>query len=306
MNRFGLFILLSFFTQPVFAQIPKVDSGKIVHYSQFPSAFVKPRNIDIWLPNNYDPTKQYDVLYMQDGKGLFDATIMWNNQEWGVDETITKLINEQKIRPCIVVGIWNGETLRHAEFTPQKPFEQLTKDEQKAFYKVRRSNGDLIFTGKVQSNNYLKFIVKELKPYIDSTFSVYKDQAHTFIAGSSMGALVSLYAICEYPEIFGGAACLSTHWTVKYTTDDNNMPTQILTYLDKKYPSPLNHKLYFDFGDQTLDTLYKPYQVSVNKLFKIKRYNQTNFLSREFVGHNHSEESWNRRLFIPLEFLLSK
>jgi predicted alpha/beta superfamily hydrolase len=60
---------------------------------------------------------------------------------------------------------------------------------------------------KPQADHYLKFVVTELKPFIDSHFSTKKGRKHTFIAGSSMGGLISLYAICEYPNTFGGAAC---------------------------------------------------------------------------------------------------
>lgn len=91
------------------AQSANVNAGKIEHYLSFQSSFVGPRNIDIWLPEGYDSTLRYPVLYMQDGKALFDPAIMWNHQSWNVDETAQYLISQKRIRPFILVAIWNAE-----------------------------------------------------------------------------------------------------------------------------------------------------------------------------------------------------
>ena len=134
-------------------------SGRIVRVENFSSKYVPSRNVDIWLPDNYTPTKKYAVLYMHDGQMLFDSSITWNKQEWGVDETVTKLIQQQKIRECIVVGIWNGGKSRHPEYFPQKPFESLSKENQKLVYDAYRSGGQSIFSGlAISSDNYLKFL----------------------------------------------------------------------------------------------------------------------------------------------------
>jgi len=106
-----------------YAQVPTPQQGRIVRHENFPSAHVTPRNVDVWLPAQYDPQKKYAVLYMQDGQMLFDSTLTWNKQEWGVDETLSQLMSENKIKDCIVVGIWNGGRSRHAEYFPQKPFD---------------------------------------------------------------------------------------------------------------------------------------------------------------------------------------
>ena len=90
--------------------------------------------MDVWLPDDYTPSKRYAVLYMQDGQMLFDSSITWNRQEWGVDETLSRLMQQHKIQNCIVVGIWNGGQRRHAEYFPQKPFEAMSKVEQDQVY----------------------------------------------------------------------------------------------------------------------------------------------------------------------------
>src|SRR5690606_16150436 len=111
----------------------------------------------------------------------------------------------------IVVGISSIAKNRMSDYFPQKPFESLPKKTQDSIYALKAGD-NVLFGGKVSSDNYLKFIVSELKPFIDKSFSVETDNLNTFIGGSSMGGLISMYAVCEYPEIFGGAMCMSTHW----------------------------------------------------------------------------------------------
>jgi enterochelin esterase-like enzyme len=150
----------------------------------------------------------------------------------------------------------------------------------------------------------LKFIVTELKPLIDKKYAVYADRKHTFIAGSSMGGLISMYAICEYPSVFGGAACISTHWIGTFSPDNNPVPEAFIKYLESNLPNPKNHKIYFDCGDKTLDVFYPPIQKKVDEVMVSKGFNSKNWTTRYFPGKDHSEKSWNERLDIPLMFLL--
>ena len=249
--------------------------------------------------------KKYAVLYMHDGQALFDSTLMWNKQEWGVDETLCKLLAAHKIKPCIVVGIWNTPK-RHPEYLPQLPFYSMNAADQQRVLSVGRDNNAPLFGNGPVSDAYLKFIVTELKPYIDAHYSTLSDRPNTFIAGSSMGGLISMYAICQYPNVFGGAACLSTHWPGLHTNTNNPLPAAILHYLQDHLPPAATHKLYFDHGTQTLDTLYAPHQLRADSIVKAAGYNKTNLLTLEFLGADHTERSWNKRLSIPLEFLLRK
>ena len=286
------------------AQDVKVTSGKIELFENFKSQFVNARNIDVWLPDGYSNKEKYAVLYMHDGQMLFDAEKSWNKQVWEVDEVAGKLIAEGKTQKFIVVGIWNNGLKRHSEYFPQKPYETFNTSQKKHI------SDNLIQLGVIQSefipisDQYLKFIVNELKPFIDKTFTTHTDQSHTFIAGSSMGGLISIYAICEYPEVFGGAACLSTHWTGIYQNNDNPIPETFITYLKNNLPKTKNHKIYFDYGDQTLDSLYKPSQEKVDLVMKAKGYTNKNWETKFFPGKDHSEQSWKERLDIPLMFLL--
>ncbi len=285
--------------------IPTVACGSVTRMENFPSAYVKPRTVDVWLPEGYNPTKKYAVLYMHDGQMLFDSTTTWNHQEWGVDETMCKLLAAKKINNCIVVAVWNT-TLRHPEYFPQKPFYAIANDDQQRILAIGADKGAPLLGKGPVSDNYLKFLVLELKPYIDSYYSTKTDRQHTFIAGSSMGGLISMYALCEYPGVFGGAACLSTHWPGIFTTQNNPFPAAFLQYLATHLPSPNNHKIYFDYGSKTLDSLYKPYQLQADDILTKAGYSKNNWLTREFTGDDHSEKSWAKRLDIPLVFLLGR
>ena len=285
------------------AQI-KTGNGKVVRYENFKSDFVTPRNVDVWLPDNYSEDEKYAVLYMHDGQMLFDPSSTWNKQEWEVDETAGKLIWYKKTQKFIVVGISSIAKIRHSELFPQKPFESLSKKRQDSILNLNRDKDTPWFGAKVNSDNYLKFIVKEVKPFIDATYATKTDRANTFIAGASMGGLISMYAICEYPEIFGGAACISTHWPGVFDAKKNPIPKAFMAYMKKKLPSPKTHKIYFDYGTETLDASYKPFQQQADKIMKEKGYTSKNWMTKEFVGADHSEKSWKERFQIPLLFLL--
>ena len=305
-----LYILIVMFSlhNPFYSQdLPDVSSGKIERLKNFESKYVTDRNVDIWLPDNYSKEKKYAVLYMHDGQMLFDANKTWNKQEWGVDEIVSKLIKEGRIKDCIVVGIWNISEERHSDYFPQKPFESLSKEVKDSLLNdAKRYEQGKLFSKGIQSDNYLKFIVQELKPYIDENYSVYTDKSSTFVAGSSMGGLISMYAVCEYPEIFGGAACLSTHWIGTFTDKNNPIPDAFFNYMEENLPDPKDHVLYFDYGTETLDALYEPFQLKADEIIKSKGYDNSRFLSMKFEGHDHSENAWRNRFKIPLTVLLRK
>ena len=114
----------------------------------------------------------------------------WNGRS---TSTLDRLIREKKVRPTIVVGIWNTPK-RLQEYVPSKAFTALPAD--------YRGAVAALYGGEPLSDGYLKFLVRELRPMIDRRFNVKTDRANTAIMGSSMGSLISLYAIDEYPQDF--------------------------------------------------------------------------------------------------------
>ena len=301
----SLFVVL-IFSLSLSAQLPFVSSGSIKRHENFKSKFVTERNVDVWLPEDYSDDKKYAVLYMQDGQMLYDSAVTWNHQAWEVDEMMGKLLKQEKIKDVIVVGVWNGGATRHADYFPQKPYEKLTQVQKDTItaqgQRARRTTDNF----KPVSDNYLKFLVIELKPFIDKTYSTLTKKENTFIMGSSMGGLISMYAICEYPKVFGSAACLSTHWLGIWSIENNPVPDAFLNYLKTHLPNPKKNKIYFDCGDQALDSLYPGIQKKVDEIMISKGFTAKNWMTKYFPGENHSEQAWGKRVDLPLIFLLKK
>ena len=281
--------------------IQQVCSGKLIHIENFQSKYVDARNVDIWLPAAYDGKKKFDVLYMHDGQMLFDSATTWNKQTWDADDVASVLMKNKTVKNFIIVAIWNAGAKRHSDYFPQRPFEQLTAVEKDTVTKQLQRVGRTNELFQPQSDNYLRFLVTELKPFVDTSYRVHKTKEHTFIAGSSMGGLISMYAVCEYPDVFGGAACLSTHWLGTFTNENNPVPAAFISYLKQKLPALQQHRLYFDCGDQTLDAFYPPYQKQVDAI--LNSYNNTRWKTAFYPGTDHSEKAWHNRLAVPFQFL---
>jgi predicted alpha/beta superfamily hydrolase len=263
-----------------------------IRWKNVPTQFIDPRHVDIWLPPEYhtQPDSHFPVLYMHDGQNLFFPEESFSKVDWGIVPAMQKGIKQGSIRPAIIVGIWNTEK-RVPEYLPWKPI--TTSIRGMMMYKIHR-----VEIGQVVSDEYLRFMVEELKPLIDKNFRTLTDPANTSVMGSSMGGLISLYAVCEYPNIFGGAGCISTHWPV--------LKQMMIKYLKKNMPDPENHKLYFDYGTLGVDAEYEKYQLRVDKALQRAGYKQgQNLITRKFEGDDHHERFWRDRVHIPLQFLLA-
>jgi hypothetical protein len=282
-----------------------VTAGRLVDLGTVSSRHSDPRRVTVWLPSSYRKGgPRHAVLYMHDGQNLFDTATGFGGMEWKVDETLDRLIRRGAVRPTIVVGIWNTPK-RLREYVPAKAFRHLPP----AY--MERVTG--LYGGTPLSDGYLKFIVGELKPRIDRRFRVHSDRSNTAVMGSSMGGLISLYAISEYPQLFSAAGMVSTHWPLMIPAegktlseaDFRTVSTAFEHYLGPALPSPATHRLYFDHGSETLDRHYARYQRRVDTLVARRGYKAgRNWISRNFPGHAHNEISWSSRLEIPLRFLL--
>ncbi len=177
------------------------------------------RRVLIYLPENYsNPKNHYPVLYIHDGQNVFDGATSFAG-EWGVDE----FLDSTKARQCIVVAIDNGGNKRLNEYCPYD-FTLNPK-------KPKENKGE--------GQQYVDFLVKTLKPVIDKKYRTLKDKKNTFITGSSMGGLISFYAVLKYPKVFGGAGVFSPSvWICK----------EDLLNLVKTTGKKVNSKIYFYCG----------------------------------------------------------
>jgi enterochelin esterase-like enzyme len=280
--------------------LPTLASGRIERLASFPSAHVASRHVDVWLPDSYPEAAPYAVLYMHDGQMLFDAESTWNGKEWRVDETVSTLLASGELRPLIVVGIWNAGERRHAEYFPERAFRGLPGELQAL---ARRSAQEAGLPAPVMSDAYLRFIVDELRPVINARFAVSPAVADTVIAGSSMGGLISLYALGEYPQVFGAAICMSTHWPGVAPSDDNPVADALIDYAAAQLPPPGAHRIWFDHGTATLDAHYPPLQARVDAAMRDNGWPATHWRSFVQEGAEHDEIAWAERLPTALRFV---
>ena len=300
--RLAAVLALLFGTVPAAAGI---SSGKLDDLGVVQSRHADPRKVTVWLPPSYRRGgPRHSVLYVHDGQNLFDPETGYGGMEWKIDEVLGRLIRENKVRPTIVVAIWNTPK-RLREYVPSKAFSHLPP----AY--MERVRG--LYGGDPLSDGYLKFIVRELKPSIDRRYNVRTGRDDTVIMGSSMGALISLYAISEYPHMFGGAGMVSTHWPLMIPPEGKKLSdaeyetvsSAFERYLAPALPSPRTHRLYFDHGSETLDAIYARYQRRIDRVVARRGYRPgVNWISRNFPGQAHNEISWASRVEIPLRFLL--
>lgn len=270
----------------------------VIYWSNFSSRYVSARNVEVWLPAGYhaDTKQAYKVLVVHDGQNVFNPNTAFTGIDWGVDETLGALVATGKCAPTVVVAVWNSGNSRSAEYLPNVP--GLIGVNEDATRRIRMvSQADSAW-----SDNYLRFLTQELLPQVQRSFHVSGSLDDTFIMGSSMGGLISLYAVTKYPLVFGGAACLSTHWAPTTTPSD-----VFLKYLDANMPSAVRHKFYFDYGDAGKDSTYRAEQVRVDSVFLRHGYfDGANYVSRYFPGADHNEAAWRARVDKPLLFLLRK
>jgi len=284
--------------------VPEVATGRIERLPQIVSIHVDVRAVDVWLPADYSAAKRYDVLCMQDGQMLFDAAKSWNQQASNVHLAVDRPVSQGRIADTIVVGIWNNGVHRYSEYYPQK-FLPFASDA------VRRDYVERAQLGRSRADDYLRFIVEELKPAIDRRYATNPGREHTFVMGSSIGGLVSPYAICEYPQVFGAAAALSTHWVGRPSAwgppaqlQNADLPLAAFSCLRRHLPDPATHRLYMDHGTQGLDAVYGVHQAFVDEIVRERGFGPGNALSRVFEGTGDNERDWSARLDIPLLFMM--
>jgi len=231
---------------------------KIIDTAFYIPQLKRTRRIWIYLPPGYkNSAKRYGVLYMHDGQNLFDAATSYSG-EWGVDEYLDSIFKKGK-KEVVVVGIDNGLSKRMSEYNPWE-FENF---------------------GKGEGDKYVDFLVKNLKPFIDTHYRTLNNKANTYIAGSSMGGLISLYAVLKYPNVFGGVGIFSpAFWTA--------LGIDSTVIADVKN---VNSKLFFYAGGKEGDSMI-PDMKRIEK--EIKEGSKSTVKEIVHEDEHHNEVAWRK------------
>ena len=229
------------------------------------------RTIRMYYPPNYSSGKRFPVIYMHDGQNLFDESTAFSG-EWNVDETLDSLYKYYGFS-CIVVGIYHGENERINELSPWV-------------------NDSLKLGG--DGDKYAKFIVKTLKPFIDSHFRTLPDRDNTAIIGSSMGGLISLYMALEYPEVFGKVGIFSPSlWFSPKAFE------QIQKYNKKKI-----QRIYLISGaKEGGNTVYDA--LKADSLLRSVGFDENYLLTKIAKDGKHSESFWSREFGDAIKYLFN-
>ncbi len=251
--------------------VPDKITGKYVHIKNFDAKEITDRDIIILLPSDYDSAidKRYPVLYMHDGQNLFNPATSSLGYDWRIDEITDSLISVSEIPSLIVVGIYNTG---------------------KRFYEY--SNTD-------EGEKYMRFIVKELKPYIDNKFRTFTNRENTFVGGSSMGGLISFMLGWQYPEVFSKMICVSPAFKIR----NINYVSVVENYFGEKKPL----KIYIDNGGVGLEAELQNGIDDMLKVLSDKGYklNEDVIWIKDYEAE-HNEFAWSKRAPVFLKFLFNK
>lgn len=220
------------------------------------------RRIWIYLPKDYETSrKKYSVMYLQDAQNLFDDATSYAG-EWQVDETLNKIFYKTG-KSVIVVGIDNGGEKRIEELSPFKNA------------KYGGGNGE----------NYVKFIVETLKPYIDKNYRTKPQRKFTTIGGSSLGALISVYAAVKYPKTFGKVLAFSSAFW--FNAEDLN------AFISHSKVNLKHQKYYFVQGKHEDEDMEAQTQRVIENL-KSKNVKSKNIFLKIDEDGKHNEMYWRR------------
>ena len=233
------------------------------------------RRVWVYLPPDYGTgLRRYPVLYLQDGQNVFDQYTSFAG-EWGVDETLDQLAaSGQDLGGCLVVAVDNVDTYRLDEYSPWR--------------NPRLKRGG-------QGEQYVDFLANTLKPYIDHHYRTRPERAATYVAGSSMGALIATYAALRHPAVFGGVGAFSpAYWFAG---------PSLLAYIAQHAPRP-DTRWYFVCGAQE-GPFMVPQMTAVRDALRSAGVPATNLNFSALPDGVHAEWFWRREFAGAYRWLLA-
>jgi enterochelin esterase-like enzyme len=253
-----------------------VSQPNLIKHEQFPSRYLRnQRDLIVYLPPGYDvqPQRHFPVLYLHDGQNLFDgSTSFIPGMDWHVGQTADQCIQQGRIEPLIIVGIYNAGKQRLREYTPTRA--------------PRLGGGS--------ANRYANFLLEELRPFVNGRYRAREEAENTGIGGSSLGGLVSLYLGLRRPQTFGKIAALSPSvwWNERV----------ILRFAAAAPAQPLP-RIWLDIGTREgpriVDDVERFRDILVGKGWQAER----DLHYERVEGAEHNEAAWAQRVGPFLQFL---
>jgi enterochelin esterase-like enzyme len=253
-----------------------VSQPNLIKHEQFPSRYLRnQRDLIVYLPPGYDlqPQRHFPILYLHDGQNLFDgSTSFIPGMDWHVGQTADQCIQQGRVEPLIIVGIYNAGKQRLREYTPTRA--------------PRLGGGS--------ANRYAKFLLEEVRPFVNGQYRARGEAENTGIGGSSLGGLVSLYLGLRKPQTFGKIAALSPSvwWNERV----------ILRFAAAAPVQPLP-RIWLDIGTREgpriVDDVERFRDILVGKGWQAER----DLHYERVEGAEHNEAAWAQRVEPFLQFL---
>ena len=236
----------------------------------------QPRRAYVYLPDSYgqEPNRRYPVLYMFDGHNVFYDSHATYGTSWGMKEYM-----EQTETQVIVAAVECNHGPNNARICEYSPYSFSN-----SYFGSIRGLGDV----------YMQWLIREFKPMIDRDYRTLPGREHTMIAGSSMGGLMSLYAVLKYNHIFSRAACLSS--SVLFCADD-------MDRLVRQAELDRDTIIYLDAGSEEMGYYNEQTEAYIRIIASLLR--RGIFLETRIIpGGTHSEASWRRQIPFFMNTLL--
>jgi enterochelin esterase-like enzyme len=253
-----------------------VSDPHLIKHEQFASRLLKNRrDLMVYLPPGYDdqPKRRFPVLYLHDGQNLFDgATSFIPGMDWHVGQTADACIGAGRVEPLIIVGVYNTGKQRLGEYTPTR---------------APRLGGG-------RANRYAKFLLEEVRPFLERNYRVLQGVENTGTGGSSLGGLVSLYLGLRQPNTFGKIAALSPSvwWNQRV----------ILRFAAAASVCPMP-RVWLDIGTREgpriVDDVERFRDILLGKGWQLGR----DLHYQRVEGAEHNEAAWAQRVGPFLQFL---
>ena len=251
-------------------------TGEFRYHENFASQHLgNQRTLIVYLPPGYDDEieRRYPVLYLHDGQNVFDRATAFMGQEWEVDETAQALFEARQIEPLIIVGLYNTGEQRIHEYTP-------TRDDRK------QAGG--------RAYEYGRFLVEEVKPFIEKRYRALREPQHTGVGGSSLGGLVTMHLGLRYPQVFGKLLVMSPSvWW------DRGAILREVALLRVK-PST---RIWLDMGTKEGHVLLAQARMLRDALIAQGWRLKADLHYHEARGARHTESAWAKRVGPALKFL---